>query len=263
VRCGVGLEDGVLPPQPVRHEAPDPPVLEPAPRRHGRWALPLLGVVVLVAVLVLALTLAGLGPLARGPDVPSAEFDAVRYGDEAAMLTLSGVATRTSSADADAEAAAAIADGDPTTAWRSDGTAAADRDVLDTIDLVLEEPGWVDRIELWNGDQLDREAYDASARLREVRLRFDGGTVIRADLLDLGLQAQVVELPEPVLTTVVRIDILRAVDGPNDQLAVSGIDLLGWPATGEDVELAEERAAVEPATGPVLPTVPTGLGPSS
>jgi hypothetical protein len=150
--------------------------------------LPLLGAVVLVGVLVLALTLAGLGPLARGPDVPSAEFDEARYGDEATMLVLSGVATRTTSPDADAEAAAAIADGDPTTAWRSDGTAAADRDVLDTIDLVLDEPGWIERIELLNGDQFDREAYDASARLREVRLRFDGGVVIRADLLDLGLR---------------------------------------------------------------------------
>jgi hypothetical protein len=260
VRCGVDLEDGVLPPQAVRGEAPDPPVVEPAPRAHHRWLVPLIGGLVLVGVLVLVLTLVGLGPLARGPDVPGAEFDAGRYRGEPASLVLSDVATRTTSEDADAEAAAAIADGDPTTAWRSDGTAVADREVLDTIDLVLDEPGWVDRIELLNGDHLDREAYDESARLREVRLRFDGGVVVLADLLDIGLRAQAVELPDPVLTTVVRIDILRAVYGPNDQLAVSGIELFGWPAAGDDVALAEERAAAEPATGPVLPSVPTGLG---
>lgn len=260
-RCGVDLEHGTTLPQPVQRDAPDPPTLEPTRRRSvRRWLVPIVGAVLLAVLLVLALTLVGLGPLARGPEVPPAEFDAGRYAGEAEVLVLSGVATRTTSDDADAEAAAAIADGDPTTAWRSDGTAAADRDVLDTIDLVLDEAGWIERIELRNGDQLDREAYDGSARLREVRLRFDGGVTVLVDLLDIGLSAQEIELPEPVLTTVVRIDILRAVDGPNDQLAVSGIELFGWAATGDDVELAEERAEVEPATGPTLPTVPTGLG---
>lgn len=259
-RCGVDLEDGVLPPRPVRREAPDPPLVDAAPTRHRRWLFPLVGAVSAVVIVVFALTLLGLGPLARGPEVPVADFDAGSYRDDPGTLTLTDVATRTTAQDADAEAAAAIADGDPTTAWRSDGTAASDREVLDTIDLVLEEPAWIGRIELRNGDHLDREAYDASARLREVRLSFDGGVVVMADLLDIGLQPQGFDLPEPVLTTMVRIDVLRAVDGPNDQLAVSAIDLLGWPATGGDVRLAEERAAAEPATGPVTPAVPTGIG---
>lgn len=250
-RCGAGLDDGVLPPHPVRREAPDPPVIEPRKVAPHRWLVPLVGVVALVVILVLGLTLAGLGPLARGPDVPGADFDAGRYGAEPGPLVLSDVATRTTTPDA--EAPAAIADGDPTTAWRSDGTAAADRDVLDTIDLVLDEPAWVTAIELRNGDHLDREAYDTSARLREVRLRFDGGVVIDADLLDIGLRAQQVELPEPVLTTVLRIDVLRAVDGPNDQLALSGVELIGWLAVGGDVELAADRARAEPATGPAAP----------
>lgn len=259
-RCGVGLDDGVLPPHPVRREAPDPPVIEPRTVAPHRWLVPIVGAVALVVILVLALTLAGLGPLASGPDVPGADFDADRYDDEPGPLTLSDVATRTTAPDADAEAAAAIADGDPTTAWRSDGNAAADRDVLDTIDLVLDEPAWIEALELRNGDHLDREAYDASARLREVRLRFDGGVVVTADLLDLGLRAQQVVLPEPVLTTVVRIDVLRAVEGPNDQLALSGVELVGWLATGDDVELAADRARAEPATGPVSPAAPVGFG---
>jgi hypothetical protein len=261
--CGVDLEDGHLLPRPSGREAPDPPSGRDAPpRRRHRWVWTLLGVLLLVAVLVGALTLAGLGPLARGPAVPGVDFAAERYPDEPGPLALASVATRTTSEDLDAEAAAAIADGDPTTAWRSAGTAAADRDILDTIDLLLDGPAWIDRIELRNGDHLDREAYDASARLREVRLRFDGGVVIRAELLDLGLRAQVIELPDPVLTTDVRIDVLRAVAGPNDQLAVSGIDLIGWPATGDDVTAAEERAAAEPASGPVAPAVPGGSAPA-
>jgi hypothetical protein len=256
-RCGVGLEDGVLPPQPVRREAPDPPRGAAGPPAHRPWLVPLLGAVGLVVILVLALTLAGLGPLARGSAVPGVEFDASRYGDDPRELVISDVATRTASSDQGAEDAAAIVDGDPTTAWRSDGTAAADREVLDTIDLVLGEPGWIARIELRNGDHLDREAYDSSARLREVRLRFDGGVVVDADLLDIGLRAQAVTLPEPVLTTTVRIEVLRAVEGPNDELALSDLQLVGWSALDEDRTLAEGRARAEPATGP---TVPVGLG---
>lgn len=220
--------------------------------------VPLAGAVALIGIVVLALTLFGLGPLATPPEVPAAAFAPDRYGGDARALPLSSVATRTSAPDADAEAAGAIADGDPTTAWRSDGTASADREVLDTIDLVLQEPAWIERLELLNGDHRDRESYDRSARLRQVRLRFDGGVVLLADLLDLGTQPQGITLPEPVLTSTVRIDILRAVDAPSDQIAVSGIELVGWPAVGDDVELAEERAAAEPATGGN--GTPTGLG---
>lgn len=258
-RCGAGLDDGVVPPRPVRREAPDPPLAEATTAgRHDRWLVPLAGAVALIGIVVLGLTLLGLGPLASPPEVPAAEFAADRYDGDARSVPLSSVATRTTAPDADAEAAAAIADGDPTTAWRSDGTASADREVLDTIDLVLQEPAWIERLELLNGDHGDRESYDRSARLRQVRLRFDGGVVLLADLLDLGTQAQGITLPEPVLTTAVRIDVLRAVEAPSDQLAVSGIELVGWPAVGDDVELAGERAAAEPATGGT--GAPTGLG---
>ncbi|MEX0836149.1 MAG: hypothetical protein WD010_08665 [Nitriliruptor sp.] len=204
-------------------------------------------------MLVLSLTLAGLGPLAPGPDVPSVEFDATSYRAEAELLTLSDIATRTTAPDADAEAAAAIADGDLTTAWRSSGEVRPGSDLLDTIDLVLADPAWVERIELHNGDHLDREAYDGSSPLRRVRLTFDGGVEVFAELLDVGLRAQAVTLPEPVLTTVVRIDVLERVAGPNPQLAVSQIGLVGWGATAGDADVAARRASAEPATGPTTP----------
>jgi hypothetical protein len=258
--CGAGLDDGVVPPTPVRREAPDPPVVPRRRRSHARWLVPVVGGAALIAVLVLALTLAGLGPLAPGPDVPSADFDASAYAADAAPLVVTDIATRTTSPDADAEAAAAMADGDTTTAWRSSGEVDEASDVLETIDLVLDGAAWVERIELANGDQLDRDAYDASSPLREVRITFDGGVVVDAELLDIGLRRQSIPLPGPVLTTEVRIDVLQRVPGPHDQLAVSELTPVGWPATGDDVDVAARRAEADPATGPAGPTLPIGAG---
>lgn len=258
--CGAGLDDGVVPPTPVERSAPDPPTVRRRRRSHARWLVPVLSGAALVGVLVLALTLAGLGPLASGPDVPAADFDRSSYDADAAPLTVTDIATRTASEDADSEAAVAMADGDPTTAWRSSGELDPTTEVLETIDLVFDGPAWVERIELANGDQLDRDAYAASAPLREVRITFDGGVIVLAELLDIGLQRQVVPLPEPTLTTVVRIDVLQRVPGPQDQLAVSELTPVGWPATGEDLDVAARRAEVDPATGTADPTLPLGAG---
>jgi hypothetical protein len=258
--CGAGLDDGVVPPTPVRRDAPDPPTVPRRRRSHARWLVPIVGGAVLIAVLVLALTLAGLGPLASGPDVPTADFDGSVYADDAAPLTITDIATRTTSQDADAEAAVAMADGDTTTAWRSSGELEETSDLLETIDLVLDGSAWIERIELANGDQFDRDAYDASSPLREVRITFDGGVVVDAELLDIGLRRQAIRLPEPALTTVVRIDVLQRVPGPHDQLAVSELTPIGWPAAGDDVDVAARRAEADPATGPVGPALPLGAG---
>jgi hypothetical protein len=222
--------------------------------------VPVVGGAVLIAVLVLALTLAGLGPFASGPDVPAADFDGSVYVEDAAPLIVTDIATRTTSPDTDAEAAVAMADGDTTTAWRSSGEVDPTSDVLETIDLVFDAPAWVEGIELANGDQLDRDAYDASSPLREVRITFDGGVVVDAELLDIGLRRQAITLPEPTLTTEVRIDVLQRVPGPHDQLAVSELTPIGWPAAGDDVDVAARRAQADPATGPAGPTLPLGAG---
>jgi hypothetical protein len=258
--CGAGLDDGIVPPTLVRRDVPDPPTVPRRRRSHARWLVPIAGGAALVAVLVLALTLAGLGPLASGPDVPAADFDESAYTEDAAPLAVTDIATRTVSPQADAEAAVAMADGDTTTAWRSSGDVDETSDVLETIDLVFAGPAWVERIEVANGDQLDRDAYDASSPLREVRITFDGGVVVDAELLDIGLQRQAIRLPGPTLTTVVRIDVLQRVAGPHDELAVSELTPVGWPAAGDDVDVAGRRAEVDPATGPAGPTLPLGAG---
>lgn len=254
--CGADLSTGEVPPRPVRREAPDPPDHRSEPARHARWIVPLVAAVAVVALLVVGLTVAGLGPFVRG-EVPDATFDRSRYAGETSVLRLSDIATRTSASEDDP--AVLMADGDPATAWRSAVTSAdLDEGLGETIDLFLAEPAWIDRLLLRNGAQSDGEAYARSARLRRVSVIFDGGESVLADLLDLGLKEQQLILPEPMLTRVVRIDVVDGFSGETDELTVAEIGLVGWPAAGEDVELAEARQRARPATEPVAGRLPQG-----
>jgi hypothetical protein len=67
-----------------------------------------------------------------------------------------------------------------------------------------------------------------------------------------------VELPEPALTTSVRIEVVDTVGGRGGAAAaISRIDLRGWPADEADGQLAEQRADVRPAAGSItLSTAP-------
>lgn len=257
--CGADLESGTVPPRAVQREAPDPPSGPETRIRHSRWVLPVVGAIVLVALLVAGLSFAGIGPFAPSPTVPEAAFDETRYPGDAAPVELSDVAALTTAQGADVEAPAAIADGDPTTAWRSDGTA-TDLDGTaggETIDLYLESPAWVERFVIHNGDQLDTDAYAASARLERIRITFDGGEAAVVDLLDHGLEPQEVVLPEPWLTSAIRIEVLAAYDGDeNDEIALSEVALLGWEADAADVETAVARAEADPADPPIATARP-------
>jgi hypothetical protein len=250
--CGVDLDSGAQLPHPVQRDvAPDPPVGREAPIEHARWVVPVLGTVIAVALSVAGLTAAGYGPLASGPDVPSVAFSPAIYDDEAGPLEVAAIATRTSAAGAPPSA---MFDGEAETAWRSGGSLPPGGDGPgETVDVGLAGPAWIDRLVLRNGDHADADAYDTSARLSRVRLRFDGGEMVLADLLDQGLEAQELVLPDPVLTTEVRIDVLEAFPGRTDELAVSELELRGWAASGGDVEAAERRAEVEPASRPTSP----------
>jgi hypothetical protein len=63
------------------------------------------------------------------------------------------------------------------------------------------------------------------------------------DLLDIGQQVQVLELPEPELTTriTIRVDRTFAGVGPRG-VAISEVTLIGWPADAADAALARQRA---------------------
>jgi hypothetical protein len=247
--CGADLETGVVPPVADDDAAPRPRTRSRrggTGREHHRvlpvWLL-VVGLLALVGVIVLSLSLAGLGPLAVGTSLPEAEFDAQAYRGQPAPLPLAEIATSTTldAGNGDYDASQ-MADDDPETAWRSDGERFEDG-VGETIDLHLAEPVWVERISVNNGFQRDADSYAEHARIRRAELVFDGGERISIRLEDLGLQRQAIELPEPRLTTTLRLEVTESFPGDTTpHLAVSDVVAEGWQARGEDVEIARERA---------------------
>ncbi len=244
-KCGADLVTGIAPPSAVDDAAPRP---EPRGRggTHGRGlrvGLAVAGALALVALIVVALSLAGLGPLAGVASLPGAEFDPEVYADEPAPLALTEIATSTTRGPAGGEPrdASQMADDDPATAWTSDGSRFEDG-VGETIDLYLAEAAWVERLVVNNGLQRDAEEYAHHARIRRAEVLFDGGERISIRLEDLGLQRQAIELPEPRLTTTIRLEVTETFPGDTTpDLAVSDLGLEGWSAVGEDVEVARER----------------------
>jgi hypothetical protein len=251
-RCGADLETGSTLPRPTQERPPEEPPDEPAGQAPGRRLLPLLfGIVLIVALIVLALGLAGLGPFAQQVGMPSAAFDEAAYPGEVDELVLTDIAARTTREASGNESfePPQMADANPDTAWNNDGEQLGDG-VGEVVDLFLSEPAWVERVVVTNGYQLDSDTYAAHARIKRAGINFDGGERVVANLLDLGLERQAVELPEPRLTTTVRIEVLETFPGDTfPDLAVSDIELEGWTADGEDVDIAVERAEMRRAAG--------------
>jgi hypothetical protein len=248
-RCGADLETGGTLPRASGHtpdEAPDEPLGE---HTRSRLLPILFGIVLVVGLIVLALGLAGLGPFAQTVGLPSAEFDESTYPDEAEDLALTDIAARTTleaSGDDDFDPTQ-MADSNPDTAWNSDGSQ-LEHGVGEVVDLFLAEPAWVDRVVMTNGFQRDSDTYAANARVKRAAIVFDGGERVVSNFLDLGLERQAVELPEPVLTTTVRIEVMETFPGDtHPDLAISDLDLEGWTALGDDVEVAVERAEIQRA----------------
>lgn len=245
-RCGADLETGVSPPRAQDTDAPAPPRTSRSPQRHPRppgWLVVGAGAVVVAGVLG-GLALAGLGPFAPGSDLPEATFAADVYGERAAELPLSDIAAATAHESGGGEdyGARRMVDGDPATAWNNDGDV-NEHGVGERIDLYLADPAWVGRIVVDNGFQRDAEAYADNARISRAELVLDGGQRYSVRLDDLGLQRQAIELPEPQLTTTVRLEVTEVFEGDTYQdLAVSEIVLEGWTARGEDLVVAETRA---------------------
>lgn len=257
--CGVDLETGEALPWPEPDPDPDlqsaPAVPAPHPRR---WWLAVAAILAVAGLVLLGLVVAEVGPFAPPPEIPSAVFDAETYDGEPTGLMLSDVATISTHPPIDGRPfeAAQMVDNDPETAWRSDGLQADDTvdQPLEIIDLFLDEPAWISSIVLRNGDQAGVGAYQEAARLRRVRAVVDGGEVYLLNLLDDGRGQQAVELPEPVLTSMLRLEIVAVFPGTaEDGVAISDLELRGWTAVGQDVALADDRAEVAPATAPPPP----------
>lgn len=261
--CGVDLASGVRPPALADRAGAawsgGPSQSAPASIGARRWWIPVGAVLGSVAVILLGLWFAELGPFAPPPDrLPAVEFPAERYPGEPGDIGISDVATTTFRAAGGSRSYLPqhLGDQDPTTAWHADSSQLPEG-VEETVDLYLVAPAWVSGIIVGNGDQFDSEAYAAAGRVQRARILLDGDSAYETVLLDLGREPQVVELPEPVLTTTVRLELVDVLAGEEwPYAAVSRLGLLGWEADAEDAALAQRRGEQAPAAGVITLVIP-------
>jgi hypothetical protein len=201
------------------------------------------GSILLVVVAALGpLLLLGLGPFAPTERLAPALLLRAAYPGPPVVLAVETVATTTTATVPDRDLSALnLIDGDGASAWIGlplDGDTAGE-----VIELVLERPAWIARIQFRNGDHLSPATYESSERLQRAVLSFDGGRDYRIDLLDIGQQTQVLELPEPELTTRITIRVERTFAGTGLRgVAISEVTPIGWPADAADAALARQRA---------------------
>ena len=242
--CGVDLDSGRALPaararvvvRPTRGTGPAAADRLQSALHHvrDRAVLALLGTVLAVTAIVGGLAASERGPFAPLAVLPAVGFDPARYPTDAGVLLVREVGSVPPSGGEEA-----LLDGVAETAWR----AVRDPSGSVRLFLLLDEPSWVARIVVQNGDQSSPEAYERSGRARRIILVFDGGRRVGVDLLDIGRDRQVAALPSPELTTLVEVELVEAFDGVRaDDIALSGIELLGWVAAGDDRAQAIVRA---------------------
>jgi hypothetical protein len=238
--CGADLDTGL--PVEVSLNGSNPRGARSRSERRERALLVILGVVVVIAAAVVPLVALGLGPFAPTERLEPALLLRAAYPGDPAALPVETVATTTTAVVPDRDLSALnLIDGDGLSAWV--GLPVAGDDAGEVIQLVLERPAWIVRIQVRNGDHLSPDAYERSGRLQRGVLSFDGGRDHRIDLLDIGRQAQVIELPAPELTTRVTIRVDRVFAGTGTRgVALSEVSLIGWSADASDAALARQRA---------------------
>jgi len=237
--CGADLETGI---GPDRFQTPGSRRRRRSgAERRDRAILTVVGTLVVVALAVAPLVMLGLGPFAPAERLEPALLLRAAYPSEPAVLVVETVATTTTATAPDRDLSPLnLIDGDGVTAWVG---LPIDDVAGEVIQLVLERPAWITRVQIRNGDHFSPDAYEAGGRLQRGLLSFDGGRDHRIDLLDIGRQAQSIELLEPELTTRVTIRVDRVFAGAASRgVALSEITLVGWPADASDATLARQRA---------------------
>lgn len=239
--CGSDIETGDE--LPVAHDPPDAPTWHTSVgTAHWWWLVAGLALVLVTVVAILAAR--ELGPFAPDPVVLDAAPDVDELPGDRIVLALSDVATGTIARAADGRVFTPLqmVDDNPATAWRSNGDEIPDG-VGEVIDLFLAEPAWVEMILVRNGDHRDADTYTMTARVQRALVTLDGGVTYVVSLLDVGRTAQAIELPAPVLTTSVRIEVVATFSGGYSRdLAISDIELRGRYATDDDIEQAHDQA---------------------
>lgn len=216
---------------------------------RDRAVVVLVGVITASTLVVAALLTTGRGPFAAPPPLDRVMFDPAAYPAEPAVLAVAGTGSIPAS-----DGTAALVDGDQRTAWLAPDLVERDTGPVRAV-LAFDEPVWIARVIVRNGDQSDATAYERSGRVRRLVLVVDGDRRIGVDLLDVGIEDQVVELAAPELTTRVEIEVELAFAGTDERrVALSGIDLVGWTAVTSDRDLALIRSGErtgEPTIGPL------------
>ncbi len=212
-------------------------------QRRERALLIAAGLVIAIIVVLVPLWVFELGPFAPSERLDRAIFLSSAYDTPPTSLEVESVATTTIRDRVPDRSISALNlfDGDPGSTWigapiSADGSG-------EVIQLVLEEPAWVSRLEIRNGDHQSEADYGSSGRILTAILSFDGDRDYRMDLLDIGLQPQFVQLPAPELTTQVTIRVVRTFDvGVPQGVALSEVSIVGWSASTADAALARQRA---------------------
>jgi len=212
-------------------------------QQRERVLLVAAGLVIAVTVVIVPLSIFDLGPFAPSERLDRAIFLSSAYDGAPALLAVDSVATTTILDGVPDRSISPLNlfDGDPSSPWI--GAPISPDGSGEVIQLLLEEPAWVSRLEIRNGDHQSEADYGSSGRILTAILSFDGDRDYRMDLLDIGLQPQVVQLPAPELTTQVTIRVVRTFDiGTPQGVALSEVTIVGWSASTADAALARQRA---------------------
>jgi hypothetical protein len=238
--CGADLDTGL--PLLLGHSGRGVGQSLPGPGPRTRTLLTLAVLAALAVAVVLLLVGLGLGPFAPQERLGPAELLRAGYPGDPVVLAVETVATTSTASAPDRDLSPLnLIDGDGLTAWV--GLPVDGQDGGEVIELVLERPAWVTRIQFRNGDHRSSDAYERSGRLQRGLITFDGRREHRIDLLDIGRQAQVIELPAPELTTrvIIRVDQVFPGSGLRG-VALSEVSLIGWTADSADAALARQRS---------------------
>lgn len=219
-RCGADLATGAPPSDPdapAGEPAPDPAAAETADFSTLFATGIALAALALLAVLGIVLASRGVGFFTTPDEAPSTDAVPAQLAGAEASSALPPFGDLTFGPDN-------LLDGDATTAWIADASGDA---VGEWVAIDLAGEAAVTRIVLWNGYQRG-EVFGAYARVTGLRLTL-GEEVLSADVLDRD-GPQAIDLPTPVLTDRVRLEITEVGAGSRYRdPALSRVDILVRP----------------------------------
>lgn len=209
-RCGETFDDRTND-EPSVEVTPPAEEATPVQPESAPWVALITVVVGVAAVAVAVAMLAsrGVGPFAS--EEPAAPVT------QAARAT---VDEYSASATAPDSAARLVADGDPTTAWRTEGAGDGQ-----WVELRLESAVQIDHLLVWNGDQSSSRSFTGTNRVRDVLIIFpDGGKRYTATFPNRNANFRV-DMPDPPVARRIRIRI-DSVYGDAGQAALSEVEAL-------------------------------------